>query len=450
MDEKIADGIKKDVERVKLLNVTKMKKKINIITLGCSKNVVDSEHLAGQLVGWEVIFDSDEVCDVVVINTCGFILDAKQESIDTILNAAELKKSGQIKHLFVIGCLSERYKDQLKEEIEEVDQFFGVTDFYDVLKLIGAGYSPELAAQRKLSTPKHYAYLKIGEGCNWGCGYCAIPLIRGTHKSVPMETLICEAQELAKKGVKELMVIAQDTTYYGLDLYGERKLGTLLKELCKIDGIDLIRLHYAYPAQFPQDVIDVLATEPKMCKYLDIPFQHISNDMLKSMRRGLNKEETYDLIRKLRTQIPEIAIRTTLLVGYPNETEQDFEELKQFVMDAKFERLGVFPYSEEEGTYSALNLTDNVPEETKQLRADQIMELQQQISLQNNISRVDKTVRAIIDRKEDDLYVGRSDWDSPEVDGEIFIVTNNKLKPGQIINAQITKADIYDLYGREI
>lgn len=427
-----------------------MKKKINIITLGCAKNVVDSEHLAGQLVGWEVVFDSDDVCEVVVINTCGFILDAKQESIDTILRAAQLKAAGEIEQLFVIGCLSERYRDQLKEEIEEVDQFFGVNDFYEILKLIGAGYSPELAAQRRLSTPKHYAYLKISEGCNWGCGYCAIPLIRGKHVSVPMEVLVKEAQELVKKGVKEIMVIAQDTTYYGIDLYGERKLGTLLKELCKIDGLDLIRLHYAYPAQFPEDVIDVMASEDKICKYLDIPFQHISDNMLSSMRRGLNKVETYEVVERLRAKIPNIAIRTTLLVGYPGETDADFEELKEFVKWAKFERLGVFPYSEEEGTYSALKLSDNVSEDLKQKRADQIMELQQEISLQNNVDKVGKVVRAIVDRKEDQLYVGRTDADSPEVDGEIFIATNNKLKNGDIINVKITKADVYDLYAQQV
>lgn len=426
-----------------------MKKRINIITLGCAKNVVDSEHLAGQLIGWEVVFDSDDVCEVVVINTCGFILDAKQESIDTILRAVELKKRGEIEQLFVIGCLSERYRDQLKDEIEEVDEFFGVNDFYEVLKLIGVGYSPLLAAQRKLSTPKHYAYLKIGEGCNWGCGYCAIPLIRGVHKSVPIEELIVEAGNLAKKGVKELMVIAQDTTYYGLDLYGERRLGTLLKELCKIDGIEMIRLHYAYPAQFPEDVIDVMATEKKICKYLDIPFQHISDDMLKSMRRGLNKEQTYELIDRLRSKIPDIAIRTTLLVGYPGESESDFEELKEFVTRTQFERLGVFPYSEEEGTYSATKLKDDVPEEVKQARADQIMALQQDISLANNLKRVGKIVSAIIDRKEDDLYIGRGEWDSPEVDGEIFIATNQKLKPGDIVKVEITKADVYDIYAKQ-
>lgn len=426
-----------------------MKKRINIITLGCAKNVVDSEHLAGQLIGWEVVFDSDDVCEVVVINTCGFILDAKQESIDTILRAVELKKRGEIEQLFVIGCLSERYRDQLKDEIEEVDEFFGVNDFYEVLKLIGVGYSPLLAAQRKLSTPKHYAYLKIGEGCNWGCGYCAIPLIRGVHKSVPIEELIVEAGNLAKKGVKELMIIAQDTTYYGLDLYGERRLGTLLKELCKIDGIEMIRLHYAYPAQFPEDVIDVMATEKKICKYLDIPFQHISDDMLKSMRRGLNKEQTYELIDRLRSKIPDIAIRTTLLVGYPGESERDLEELKEFVTRTQFERLGVFPYSEEEGTYSATKLKDDVPEEVKQARADQIMALQQDISLANNLKRVGKIVSAIIDRKEDDLYIGRGEWDSPEVDGEIFIATNQKLKPGNIVKVEITKADVYDIYAKQ-
>ena len=364
-----------------------MKKKIiNVVTLGCSKNIVDSEHLMAQLRrnNFEITFDSNTTdARIVVVNTCGFIGDAKEESVNTILGFASAKSAGEIDHLFVMGCLAERYKKELEQEIPEVDRYFGVNNLADIVEAVGGRYRDELTGERHLTTPHHYAYLKISEGCNWGCGYCAIPLIRGRHVSVPMEQLVAEAEGLAHSGVKELIVIAQDTTYYGLDLYGERRLGDLLRRLCRIDGIEWLRLHYAYPAQFPDDVIGAMRDEPKICKYLDIPFQHISDSQLKSMRRGLDKAETYALVEKMRREVLGIALRTTLLTGYPGESEQDFEELLQFVRDIRFERLGVFPYSEEEGTYSATKLQDDVPEEVKQQRVDRIMELQNGISREN-------------------------------------------------------------------
>ena len=367
-------------------------KKINIITLGCSKNTVDSEHLAAQLTAmdYKIVFDSDRTdADVVVINTCGFIGDAKQESIDTILRAAQLKQMGKIEELFVVGCLSQRYADELRPELPEVDDFFGVNDWAGIVERLGAKYRTENETKRELSTPSHYAYLKISEGCNWMCGYCAIPLIRGRHKSVPMEALIAEAEALAAKGVKELMVIAQDTTYYGVDIYGERKLAELLERLCQIKGIEWIRLHYAYPTDFPDEVIEVMAREKKICKYLDIPFQHISDNQLSAMKRRHTKADALHLIEKLRKAIPDIALRTTLLVGYPTESEADFVELQEFVKTTRFDRLGVFAYSEEEGTYSATRLSDDVPEDVKQQRVDGIMRLQERISLENNAKRID-------------------------------------------------------------
>lgn len=429
-----------------------MKHLINIVTLGCAKNIVDSEHLAGQLQAdgnpWEVVYDSDSTdAKVVIINTCGFIGDAKEESINTILRFAAAREAGLIDHLFVMGCLSERYKDELKDEIPEVDEFFGVNDLGGILKEIGARYRDELRGERQLSTPKHYAYLKISEGCNWGCGYCAIPLIRGRHVSVPMEDLVAEAATLAQRGVRELIVIAQDTTYYGLDLYGERKLGELLRSLCRIEGIEWIRLHYAYPAQFPRDVIEAMRDEPKICKYLDIPLQHCSDAMLKSMRRGLTKTETYTLVEELRREMPDIALRTTLLVGYPGETDQDFDELMTFVRSFRFERLGVFPYSEEEGTYSATQLTDDVPPELKESRAERIMALQQEIARDKNERLIGTTQRVIIDRREGDYWVGRTQYDSPEVDQEVLISSKNPLDIGAFAQVKITGADDYDLHG---
>lgn len=426
-------------------------KKINVITLGCSKNTVDSEHLMARLAaaGYEVLFDSDRTdAKVVVINTCGFIGDAKQESIDMILRAAAAKQAGKIERLFVVGCLSERYANELRAEIPEVDEYFGARTWDGIVRALGASEDPALATERRLTTPKHYAYLKISEGCNWKCGYCAIPLIRGGHVSVPMEELEEEARKLAAQGVRELMAIAQDTTYYGIDLYGRRMLAELLRRLCRIDGIEWIRLHYAYPAGFPDEVIDVMASEPKICKYLDIPFQHISDAQLASMHRRHTKAEAMELIGRLRRAIPDLALRTTLLVGYPGETEADFEELLAFVREVRFERLGVFPYSEEEGTWSAENLRDNVPEEVKQRRAERIMALQSEISLDNNRHRVGRTERVIIDSRQGDWYVGRTQYDSPEVDQEILIpASEHRLLRGRFYDVTVTSAADYDLYG---
>ena len=425
-------------------------KKINVITLGCAKNRVDSEHLSAQLAasGYRIVFDSDRTdAKVVVINTCGFIGDAKQESIDTILRAVAAKQAGRIEEVFVIGCLSERYADDLRTEIPEVDRYFGVRDWEGIVRTLGAEYSDDRRTERTLSTPKHYAYLKISEGCNWRCGYCAIPLIRGKHISVPFEDILVEARRLAAAGVKELMVIAQDTTYYGIDLYGRRRLAELLEALCRIDGIEWIRLHYAYPTDFPDDVIEVMAREPKICKYLDIPLQHISDNQLSLMHRRHTKAEAYDLLARLRKAVPDIAIRTTLLVGYPNESAEDFEELKQFVREMRFDRLGVFPYSEEEGTFSANNLEDNVPQRVKEYRAEEIMRIQNEISLENNRRRIGRTERVIIDSRSGDYYIGRSQYDSPEVDQEILVeATGRRLLRGHFYDVKITAAEDYDLY----
>ena len=426
-------------------------KKINVITLGCSKNTVDSEHLMARLAaaGYEVLFDSDRTdAKVVVINTCGFIGDAKQESIDMILRAAAAKQAGKIERLFVVGCLSERYADELRAEIPEVDDYFGARTWDGIVRALGASEDPALATERRLTTPKHYAYLKISEGCNWKCGYCAIPLIRGAHVSVPMEELEEEARKLAGQGVRELMVIAQDTTYYGIDLYGRRMLAELLRRLCRIDGIEWIRLHYAYPAGFPDEVIEAMASEPKICKYLDIPFQHISDAQLASMHRRHTKAEAMELIGRLRGAIPDLALRTTLLVGYPGETEADFAELMEFVRDVRFERLGVFAYSEEEGTFSARELHDDVPDEVKQQRVERIMELQHTISLENNLRRVGRIERVIIDSRQGDFYVGRTQYDSPEVDQEILIPTaERRLLRGHFYEVRIDRGADYDLYG---
>ena len=418
--------------------------------MGCSKNLVDSERLYKQLEanGYSVVHDSNDTsAKVVVINTCGFIGDAKEESIDTILNFAHAKENGKIRHLFVMGCLSERYKKELQLEIPEVDEFFGVNNLEDIIHSIGGDLKTNLLGERTLTTPSHYAYLKISEGCNWGCSYCAIPLIRGKHVSIPMENLIKEAEFLASKGVKELLVIAQDSTYYGLDIYGERKLGELLSRLSAIGGIEWIRLHYAYPTFFPNDVIDVIRNNKKLCKYIDIPFQHISDKVLKKMRRGISKDETYALINKLKLEIPDIAIRTTLLVGHPGETAAEFEELKEFVRTVKFDRLGVFPYSEEEGTYAALNFDDIISEEIKQERVDEIMQIQAEIALQKNIERVGKTMRVLIDRNEGEYYVGRTQYDSPEVDQEVLIEANGIIKIGDFYDVEITSAEEFDLFG---
>ena len=425
-------------------------KKINVVTLGCSKNTVDSEHLAAQLAeaGYEIAFDSNRTdAKVVVINTCGFIGDAKQESIDTILRFAAAKEQGRIERLFVIGCLSERYADELRAEIPEVDDYFGARDMQGIARALGAAGDPDTSTARVTSTPKHYAYLKIAEGCNWHCGYCAIPLIRGPHRSVPMERCVEEAERLAAQGVHELIVIAQDTTYYGRDLYGRRALAELLERLCKIEGIEWIRLHYAYPTDFPQDVIEVMAREKKICPYLDIPFQHISDHQLTLMKRRHTKADAYALIERLRTAVPDLALRTTLLVGYPDETEEDFAELMEFVEKVRFERLGVFPYSEEEGTFSARELEDNVPEEIKQERVDRVMALQNRISLEKNLARVGQREQVIIDSRQGDWYVARGRYDSPEVDQEILIpASERQLRRGKIYTVEITGAEEYDLY----
>jgi len=432
------------------------KKIIKVITLGCSKNTVDSEHLMAQIraAGYEVRFDDepvDEKIYALVINTCGFIGDAKEQSVNTILEAAMAKRAGSIRKLFVIGCLSERYADELRAEIPEVDDFFGARTWDGILAAIEVTPCEELATSRCLTTPKHYAYLKISEGCDWKCGYCAIPLIRGPHRSVPMEELIDEARRLAESGVRELIVIAQDTTYYGVDLYGRRRLADLLHALCRIKKLRWIRLHYAYPTGFPQEVIDAMAAEPKICPYLDIPFQHISDAQLSAMKRRHTKAEALQLIGRLRKAIPNIALRTTLLVGYPGETEQDFEELCAFVRDVKFDRLGVFPYSEEEGTYSATELHDDVPPEVKEQRAARIMQIQSEISLDRNARAVGTRVEVMIDRREGGYYIGRTVYDSPEVDQEILIpASERRLRCGSIYNVELTAAEEYDLYGRAI
>ncbi len=429
-------------------------KKINFITLGCSKNVVDSEHLMAQAeaAGYDVEFDSDTLdAEVVVINTCGFIGDAKEESINMILQAAEAKEEGLIEELYVVGCLSERYADDLREEIPEVDEYFGVKDWQAVIERLGGEHRKELETQRVVTTPEHYAFLKISEGCDWKCGYCAIPLIRGRHISVPIEELLAEAQILAAKGVRELVVIAQDTTYYGVDIYGRRRLAELLTELCKIEGIEWIRLHYAYPTGFPDEVIEVMAREPKICNYLDIPFQHISDNMLRSMKRRHTKAEAYKLIEKLRSAIPDLVLRTTMLVGYPGESEEDFEELLQFVRDVRFERLGVFPYSPEEGTYSGEELEDDVSDEVKESRVECIMMVQNQISLENNERRVGQQLRVIVDSLQGDYYVARSEYDSADVDCEILIPCHNiELEEGEFYTVCITAAEDYDLYGEVV
>ena len=425
-------------------------KKINVVTLGCSKNTVDSEHLAAQLAaaGYQIVFDSNRTdAKVVVINTCGFIGDAKQESIDTILRFAAAKEQGLIERLFVIGCLSERYADELRAEIPEVDDYFGARDMQGIARVLCAAGDPDTSTERLTSTPKHYAYLKIAEGCNWHCGYCAIPLIRGPHRSVPMERCVEEAERLAAQGVRELIVIAQDTTYYGRDLYGRRALAELLEKLCKVEGIEWIRLHYAYPTDFPQDVIEVMEREKKICPYLDIPFQHISDHQLTLMKRRHTKADAYALIERLRAAVPDLALRTTLLVGYPDETEEDFEELMEFVEKVRFERLGVFPYSEEEGTFSARELQDNVPEEVKRERVDRIMALQNRISLEKNQARVGQREQVIVDSRQGDWYVARGRYDSPEVDQEILIpASERQLRRGKIYTVEITGAEEYDLY----
>ncbi|WP_166965655.1 30S ribosomal protein S12 methylthiotransferase RimO [Yeosuana marina] len=423
------------------------KNKINVVTLGCSKNVYDSEVLMGQLKasGKDVVHEEEG--NIVVINTCGFINNAKEESINTILEFMQKKEDGDVDKVFVTGCLSERYKPDLQKEIPNVDAYFGTTELPGLLKALGADYKHELIGERLTTTPKNYAYLKIAEGCDRPCSFCAIPLMRGKHKSTPIEDLVTEAEKLAAKGVKELILIAQDLTYYGLDIYKKRNLAELLEALVKVDGIEWIRLHYAFPTGFPMDVLDVMNREPKICNYIDIPLQHISDSLLKSMRRGTTKEKTTKLLKEFRATVPNMTIRTTLIVGYPGETEDDFHELKTWVQDMRFERLGCFTYSHEENTH-AYNLEDDVPEELKQARANEIMEIQSQISWELNQEKIGKTFKVVIDRKEGNYFVGRTEFDSPDVDNEVLIdATKTYLKTAEFAMVKITDAADFDLYG---
>lgn len=420
---------------------------VNIITLGCSKNLYDSETLAGQLEkqGREVSHEGHG--NIVVVNTCGFIGDAKEQSVNAILEQVERKRRGEIDRLYVSGCLSQRYMDELRVELPEVDGFYGVNDMKAILAVLGADYKKELAGERLLSTPQHYAYLKISEGCDRACSYCAIPLIRGKHISRPVEELIEEARILASKGVKELILIAQDLTYYGMDLYGRRRLSDLVRGIAEVDGIEWIRLHYAYPNGFPEDVLEVMASEPKVCKYLDIPLQHISDRILKSMKRGPTKEQINALLDKIREKVPGVALRTTLIVGYPGETPEEFEELKAWVREQRFDRMGCFAYSEEEGT-SAAQLEDDVPDEEKQRRVEELMEVQREISLQKNEEKVGKTLRVLIDTEQPDVYIGRTEYDSPEVDNDVFIDREKYRVPtGGFVKVEVTSAGVYDLFG---
>lgn len=427
------------------------KKRINVVTLGCSKNLYDSEVLMGQLRanGKEVSHEQEDG-DVVVINTCGFIDNAKQESIDTILQYADAKQKGDVEKVYVTGCLSERYKPELAKEIPDIDDWFGTRDLPRLLKTLGADYKQELVGERLLTTPAHYAYMKISEGCDRPCSFCAIPLMRGKHRSVPIEQLIKQAETLASKGVKELILIAQDLTYYGLDIYKKRNLAQLLRKLCNVDGIEWIRLHYLFPTGFPEDILDVIREEPKVCNYIDIPLQHISDAMLKSMRRGTTYEKTNRLLAEMRKKVPGIAIRTTLITGYPGETEADFELMLNWVREMRFDRLGCFTYSHEENTH-AYSLVDDVSEELKRERADMIMDAQRDISAELNQSMVGKEVRVLIDRVEHGVFIGRTEFDSPDVDNEVHIeAPDTNLRPGEFVQAQITSATEYDLHGRLI
>lgn len=424
------------------------RKKINIITLGCSKNIYDSEVLMGQLKanGKEVTHEQKHG-DIIVINTCGFIENAKEESINTILNYVQLKQAGIVEKVFVTGCLSERYKPELEKEIPDVNQYFGTRDLPLLLKALGADYKHELVGERLTTTPRHYAYLKIAEGCDRPCSFCAIPLMRGGHTSKPIEELVVEAKKLAKKGTKELILIAQDLTYYGLDLYKKRALADLLKELVKVEGIEWIRLHYAFPTGFPQEVLEVINNEPKICNYIDIPLQHISTKILQSMRRGTTKEKTNRLLVAFREKVPSIAIRTTLICGYPGETEEDFQEMKQWVQEQRFDRLGCFAYSHEENTF-AYNLEDDVPQEVKERRVAEIMEVQSQISWELNQEKIGKIFKVLIDRKEGNYFIGRTEFDSPDVDNEVLIASKNIYLPiGKFVKVRIEEASEFDLFG---
>ena len=426
------------------------KNKINVVTLGCSKNIYDSEVLMGQLKanGKDVVHeDLNDEGNIVVINTCGFIGKAKEESIDTILHYAKRKEAGEIDKVFVSGCLSERYKPDLEKEIPNVDQYFGTHDLPNLLKVLEADYKHELIGERLTTTPKHYAYLKIAEGCDRPCSFCAIPLMRGKHRSTPIEDIVIEASKLAEKGIKEVMLIAQDLTYYGLDIYKKRALADLLEALVKVDGIEWIRMHYAFPTGFPMDVLEVMKREPKVCNYLDIPLQHINTELLKSMKRGTTHEKTTALIRKFREFVPEMAIRTTLIVGYPGETEAMFQELKDWVEEMRFDRLGAFEYSHEENT-GAYVLEDDVPAEVKFQRVNEIMEVQSQISWELNQQRVGQTFRCLFDRKDGEYFYGRTESDSPDVDNDVLVdAREHYVKIGEFIDIKVHEAGDYDLYG---
>ena len=426
------------------------KNKINIITLGCSKNVYDSEVLMGQLVANKIDVEhesKEQNANIVVINTCGFIDNAKEESINKILVEVERKEAGMIDKLYVTGCLSERYKPDLEKDIPNVDQYFGTTDLPALLKILGADYKHELLGERLTTTPKHYSYLKIAEGCDRPCSFCAIPIMRGKHKSTPIEQLVVEAKNLAKNGVKELILIAQDLTYYGLDIYKKRRLADLLTSLVEVEGIEWIRLHYAFPCGFPQDVLDIIRDNDKVCNYIDIPLQHINDDILQSMRRGTSHEKTITLLKDFRKKVPDIAIRTTLIVGYPGETKEKFQELKRWVRDTKFDRLGVFTYSHEENT-SAFNLVDDVPDKIKKMRLEEIMDLQTVISWELNQKKIGKTYKVLFDRKEGDYFIGRTEFDSPDVDNEVLVKAKDTyVRIGDFAHVIIEKADHFDLYG---
>ena len=425
---------------------TTKQNKINVITLGCSKNIYDSEVLMGQLKASGKNVVHEEEGNIVVINTCGFIDNAKEESVNTILENIKRKEAGELDKVYVTGCLSERYKPDLEKEIPQVDQYFGTSELPNLLKVLEADYKHELLGERVTTTPKHYAYFKISEGCDRPCSFCAIPLMRGKHRSTPIEDLVQQAKNLAKEGVKELVLIAQDLTYYGLDIYKKRNLAELLEALVRVDGIEWIRLHYAFPTGFPMDVLEVMKREPKVCNYLDIPLQHIADPILKSMRRGTTKEKTTTLLQEFRKALPEITLRTSLIVGYPGETHEDFETLKAWVKEMRFERLGCFTYSHEENTH-AYQLVDDVPEEEKQRRSAEIMELQSQISWELNQEKIGNTYRCIIDRKEGNYFIGRTAMDSPDVDNEVLVDAREYyLKQGEFIDLKIIEAADFDLY----
>lgn len=432
---------------------TLRKNKVNVVTLGCSKNIFDSEVLMGQLKAnnYEVEHESrSNDAAIVIINTCGFIDNAKEESVNTILQFANAKEKGLVEKVYVTGCLSERYKSDLEKEIPEVDAWFGTRDLPRMLKTLKADYKHELVGERILTTPQHYAYLKISEGCDRPCSFCAIPLMRGKHISTPIEQLVAQSQNLAKNGTKELIMIAQDSTYYGLDLYGKRNLAELMTKLSEVDGIDWIRLHYAFPSGFPMDVLDVMRGNPKVCNYLDMPLQHITDNMLKSMKRGTTKQKTIDLVNQIRDKVPGITLRTTLIAGYPGETEKDHEEMLRWIEDTRFDRLGIFAYSHEENT-GAYALQDDVPAEVKQARTEAVMELQQGISFELNQRKVGNTCKVLFDRKEGDWFIGRTEGDSPEVDNEVLVPAKDAyVRIGDFANVKINKAEEFDLYGEVV